>query len=83
MEAGLPSDAVLAILKKLAVQDPLSLLRATFACKCILEMAEKNPAVWREEFLALYRREMGAIRSDDVAKLDAGIAEQDLAFVPF
>ncbi|GAQ84605.1 hypothetical protein KFL_001970060 [Klebsormidium nitens] len=36
MMEGLPSDTVLGILLKLAVQDPLSLLRATFACKWIL-----------------------------------------------
>lgn len=71
---GLPGDAVLAILLKLAVQDPLSLLRATFACKWIFELTKTHPAMWREAFLAPYWEGMGAVRSEDLAELDARIS---------
>lgn len=71
---GLPGDALLMILLKLAAQDPLSLLRATFACKWILEKTEKNVAIWKEAFFAPYREDNGEIRSEDMAGLDAKIA---------
>ncbi|GAQ84613.1 hypothetical protein KFL_001970140 [Klebsormidium nitens] len=47
----LPSDLLLIVLRKLAAQDPISLLRATCACKLILRVTEENPIVWKEAFL--------------------------------
>lgn len=73
---GLPSDAILTILLKLAAHDPLSLLRATLACKWILELTEKDPAVWREAFLKPYQRDTGDVRSEGIADLDAQIPLQ-------
>lgn len=47
----LPSDLVACILLKLAVQDPLSLLRATCACKSWLRLVEENIDIWKAAFL--------------------------------
>lgn len=46
MEA-LSNDVILIILRKLALQDPLSLLRATeYACKSLGRTAEENSCLW-------------------------------------
>lgn len=44
-------DVILFILRKLAEQDPLSLLQATCTCKSFLG---SSPALWKEAFLAPY-----------------------------
>ncbi|GAQ82437.1 hypothetical protein KFL_001110140 [Klebsormidium nitens] len=58
----LPSDVLLAIVHKLAAQDPLALLTATCACKAILRVTEDNEGVWRDIF---YGSEMGLISETD------------------
>lgn len=74
----LPSDVVLLILRKLAVQDPLSLLRATCALAPFHRGAAVDPEVWKRAF---YGPEMGqSILSqvqryfpEEVSKLDAEV----------
>lgn len=46
----LPSDLVLLIAHKLAVQDPLSLLQATGVLAPFYRTAADNPSVWKEAF---------------------------------
>lgn len=46
---ALPEDVVVVILRKLAEQDPISLLQASTACKSLLKVSS---IVWREAFLA-------------------------------
>lgn len=47
----IPGDVILMILRKLAVQDPLSLLKATCVCRLLYHQAEKNSYLWKEAFL--------------------------------
>lgn len=47
---GLPDDVILIILRKLALQDPSSLLQATKACKSFSQTAEENVGLWKEAF---------------------------------
>lgn len=46
----LPSELLLAIVHKLAAQDPLALLTATCACKGISRVTEENSRVWKDIF---------------------------------
>ncbi|GAQ82438.1 hypothetical protein KFL_001110145 [Klebsormidium nitens] len=46
----LSSDVLLAIVHKLAAQDPLALLTATCACKDFLSVTEDNSWVWKKIF---------------------------------
>ncbi|GAQ91656.1 hypothetical protein KFL_008270010 [Klebsormidium nitens] len=47
---SLPNDVVSVVLHKLAVQDPRSLLRATFACEAFHREAESNRGIWKDAF---------------------------------
>lgn len=49
----LPGDVLLVLLRKLAAQDPVSLLRATCASKLFHRATEENPVLWKEAFLGL------------------------------
>lgn len=48
---SLPSDVLLVILRKIAAQDPVSLLRATCTSKLLHRAIEDNPFIWKEAFL--------------------------------
>ncbi|GAQ84614.1 hypothetical protein KFL_001970145 [Klebsormidium nitens] len=48
---NLPNDVLLIVVRKLAAQDPVSLLRATCSCKHLLRVTEGNRVVWKEAFL--------------------------------
>lgn len=48
----LPRDAIQCVLRKLANQDPFSLLQATWTCRLFEKTAEQAPVIWREAFLA-------------------------------
>lgn len=63
----LPTDVVELILRKLAEQDPRSLLQATCACKSFLEV---SPAVWREAYLAPYPVDENALGLQNSEALD-------------
>ncbi|GAQ89796.1 hypothetical protein KFL_005630090 [Klebsormidium nitens] len=47
---GLPNDALLLVLNKLAVQDPPSLLRVICAVKPLYGLAKANPNIWKKAF---------------------------------
>lgn len=47
---GLPNDALLLVLNKLAVQDPPSLLRAICAVKSLYGLAKANPSILKNAF---------------------------------
>lgn len=48
----LPKEILLIILNKLASQDTLSLLRASWVCKALYVAAEEIPGVWKKQFYA-------------------------------
>lgn len=45
-----PIDVLVVILENLAVQDPLSFLRAVASCPAVEGPAKGNPALWKETF---------------------------------
>lgn len=47
----LPSDALLTILRKLAVTDPCSLLPATCAFRAFRQQVKENPGIWKLAFI--------------------------------
>ncbi|GAQ82172.1 hypothetical protein KFL_001020220 [Klebsormidium nitens] len=71
----LPADALVEILQKLAVQDPLSLLRAVASCKAFEAAGERNPALWKEAFHGSAKEQripaLQTFLSEEGAKLDA------------
>lgn len=48
----LPDDLVQCIFRKLAVQDPFSLLQASCVCTSLHQPVEKDHSLWNEAFLA-------------------------------
>lgn len=46
----LPDAAILLVLTKLAVQDPLSLMLASRTCEAFRRVAADNPSVWKKAF---------------------------------
>lgn len=77
-----PSELVTLVFRKLAVQDPLSLLRATCACKSWLHLVNNNEGIWKASFLApvpggTLASEQNAITSEhhkSMAELDSEVA---------
>lgn len=49
----LPEDVLIGILRRLAVQDPLSFVGAVASCKAFEAAAERNPVLWKEAFYGL------------------------------
>lgn len=68
MEA-LPGDVVLLLLHKLAVQDPLSLVRATYALASFYRVAEATPSIWKQAFYGV----AGDKGPEDISRLEAEI----------
>lgn len=68
---GLPTDVVDIILRKLAEQDPLSLLQATCACKALLNLASEK--IWRHAFLAPLPAEENALGLEESTELDGTV----------
>lgn len=74
MEHELPGDLILIVLRKLALQDPLSFVRATCACKTFQKEAEDDSNSW---FKALFKPEdIG----EGVSKLDRRFQERNPGF---
>lgn len=57
----LPSDVFLIILHKLAVQDPLSLVRATCSCGLFQKEAEDSEDIWLEAFFRTFEQRGGRL----------------------
>lgn len=69
---ALPTNIVVAILRRLAEQDPLSLMQAKCVCKSFLNLA---PATnWRDVFLAPYPTDENALGLKDSTALDDQVA---------
>lgn len=70
----LPTDVTELILRKLAEQDPASLLRAKCACNLFLSVAPTIP--WRDYFLASYPAEENALGIGESKVLDGEVASK-------
>lgn len=74
----LPSDVAQTILRKVAVQDPSSLLTLTCACANFYREAKPTPEIWKEAWYApLYQpqaeQSVSALETELSAKLDTEI----------
>lgn len=79
----LPDAAVLLVLTKLAIQDPLSLLLARHTCQTFRRVAADNPSIWKAAFYgaALWKdlpHEEAMLRKKQSAELEAFLEESDL-----
>lgn len=74
----LPTDLVQCILRKLAMQDPLSLLQASSVYTSLHQAVEKDTALWKEAFLASagsFEQSFNVLLSDPAsAALDTEVA---------
>lgn len=68
----LPSDVILLIVHQLAVQDPLSLVRATCALALFYRTAAENPTIWREALFGLPEQDLKYTALDEEVELLGG-----------